>query len=58
MFHVEQRGDTVTVHYSAADRVKAGDLYRIPGHVRHKVVVFDKPAKAIDIFCPVRDEYR
>jgi len=36
----------------------AGDLYRIPGHVRHKVIVLDAPARAIDIFCPVRDEYR
>jgi quercetin dioxygenase-like cupin family protein len=38
--------------------LKAGDLFRIPGGVRHKVVVLDQPAKAIDIFCPVREEYR
>jgi quercetin dioxygenase-like cupin family protein len=36
----------------------AGDLYRIPGNVRHKVVVLDQPVKAIDIFHPVREEYR
>jgi quercetin dioxygenase-like cupin family protein len=36
----------------------AGDVYRIPGHVRHKVVVLDEPARAIDIFYPVREEYR
>ena len=35
-----------------------GDLYRIPGHVRHRVVVLDRPARAIDIFYPVREEYR
>ena len=35
-----------------------GDLYRIPGNVRHKVVVLDQPAKALDIFCPVREDYR
>jgi quercetin dioxygenase-like cupin family protein len=38
--------------------VRPGDLYRIPGNVRHKVLVLDKPARAIDIFCPVREEYR
>jgi quercetin dioxygenase-like cupin family protein len=35
-----------------------GDLYRIPGNMRHKVVVLDEPVKAIDIFYPVREEYR
>lgn len=38
--------------------VQPGDVYRIPGNVRHKVVVLDQPARAIDIFCPVREEYR
>ncbi len=34
-----------------------GDLYRIPGNVRHRVVTLDQPVKAIDIFCPIREEY-
>jgi quercetin dioxygenase-like cupin family protein len=38
--------------------VQAGDMYRIPGHVRHKVVVLEEPARALDIFHPVREEYR
>jgi quercetin dioxygenase-like cupin family protein len=38
--------------------VQPGDLYRIPSNVKHKVVVLDQPAKAIDIFHPVREEYR
>jgi quercetin dioxygenase-like cupin family protein len=38
--------------------VGPGDLYRIPGGVKHKVVVLDEPARAVDIFCPVREEYR
>src|SRR5438128_1572123 len=38
--------------------LEAGDLYRIPGNVRHKVVVFGQRTKAIDIFYPVREEYR
>lgn len=37
--------------------LKAGDLYRIPGYVRHKVIVLDEPARALDIFQPVREEY-
>jgi len=35
-----------------------GDMYRIPGGVRHRVVVLDEPAQALDIFYPVREEYR
>jgi quercetin dioxygenase-like cupin family protein len=38
--------------------VGPGDFYRIPGGVRHKVVVLDEPARAIDVFHPVREEYR
>jgi len=38
--------------------LQAGDMYRIPGNVRHKVVVLDQPAKALDIFCPIREDYR
>jgi quercetin dioxygenase-like cupin family protein len=38
--------------------LQPGDLYRIPGNVRHKVIALDYPVRAIDIFCPVREEYR
>ena len=38
--------------------LQAGDLYRIPGGVRHKVVVLDEPARALDIFQPIREDYR
>jgi quercetin dioxygenase-like cupin family protein len=34
-----------------------GDLYRIPGHVRHKVIALDQPVRALDIFSPVREDY-
>jgi quercetin dioxygenase-like cupin family protein len=37
--------------------LQPGDLWRIPGGVRHKVVVLDAPAKALDIFMPVREDY-
>jgi quercetin dioxygenase-like cupin family protein len=35
-----------------------GDVFCIPGNVPHKVTVLDKPARIIDCFHPVRDEYR
>jgi quercetin dioxygenase-like cupin family protein len=38
--------------------LQAGDLFRIPGNVRHKVVTFDEPVRALDIFHPIRDDYR
>jgi quercetin dioxygenase-like cupin family protein len=37
--------------------LSAGDLYRIPGGVRHRVIALDEPVKVLDIFHPVREEY-
>lgn len=34
-----------------------GDLYRIPGGVRHKVIALDAPVQAVDVFHPPREEY-
>jgi quercetin dioxygenase-like cupin family protein len=34
-----------------------GDMYRIPGGVRHRVVALDEPVRALDIFHPVREDY-
>ncbi len=34
-----------------------GDMWRIPGGVRHKVTTLDEPARALDIFTPVREDY-
>jgi len=38
--------------------LQAGDLYRIPGHVRHKVIALDESVRALDIFHPIREDYR
>lgn len=38
--------------------VGPGDIWRIPGNVRHKVVTLDAPAVALDVFHPIRDDYR
>lgn len=35
-----------------------GDMWRIPGNVKHKVVVLELPTKALDIFTPIREDYR
>jgi quercetin dioxygenase-like cupin family protein len=38
--------------------LRAGDVFRIPGDVPHRVRVLDQRTRAIDIFYPVREEYR
>jgi quercetin dioxygenase-like cupin family protein len=35
-----------------------GDMYRIPGHVRHRVIAYEEAVKALDIFHPIREDYR
>jgi len=39
-------------------RVTAGQMWRIPGGVVHKVVALDQPVRALDVFHPPRDDYR
>lgn len=38
--------------------LKPGDMWMIPGGVEHSVVAGDQSAKALDIFSPVRDDYK
>jgi quercetin dioxygenase-like cupin family protein len=38
--------------------VKAGQMWRIPGGVPHRVVAGSQPARALDVFHPVREDYR
>ncbi len=40
-------------HYVA----RPGDLWRIPGGVEHGVIAGDQPAKALDVFQPIREDY-
>ena len=35
-----------------------GDMYRAPGGVRHRVTPVEWPLKILDVFYPIRDEYR
>lgn len=48
------------IFYVGAEQkiLQAGDVYRIPGNTRHKVVALDEPVKAVDIFYPIREDYR
>lgn len=40
------------------DRIlEAGDLYRIPGGVKHRVIALEEGATALDIFHPIREDY-
>ena len=38
--------------------VRAGEMWKIPGGVKHKVIAGDKPVKALDVFYPIREDYR
>jgi quercetin dioxygenase-like cupin family protein len=35
-----------------------GEMWRIPGGVTHKAVAGDKRVKALDVFHPIREDYR
>ena len=37
--------------------LQPGDMYRIPGHVKHRVVALADGARALDIFYPIREDY-
>jgi quercetin dioxygenase-like cupin family protein len=51
-------GDLVFTIGGETRTLKPGDMFRIPGGVPHSVVALDRPVKALDIFYPVREEYR
>ena len=38
--------------------LQAGDMYRIPGNVRHMVTALEAAVEALDIFYPIREDYR
>lgn len=39
-------------------RVSAGDRYQIPGNVPHTITALDEHVSALDVFYPIREEYR
>lgn len=38
--------------------LQVGEMWRIPGGVEHSAVAGDAPVKALDVFHPVREDYR
>ncbi len=38
--------------------LKTGDMWVIPGGVEHMVEAGEEPARALDIFSPVREDYQ
>lgn len=38
--------------------LKSGDTYIIPGDVEHSAQASDAPARVLDVFSPVREEYQ
>ena len=38
--------------------LETGDIWRIPGDVPHSARAIDGPAVALDVFHPVREDYR
>ena len=38
--------------------IRPGDIYFIPGNIEHSVTVGSQGAKILDIFSPIREEYK
>ncbi len=49
------------IKFSIAGEIKTlnpGDVYVIPGDVLHGAQTFDIPVQVMEVFCPVREEYK
>lgn len=49
------------IEFIIADEKKVlgpGEVYVIPGDVEHEARTFDDPVKVLDVFSPVREEYK
>lgn len=51
-------GEVIFTIGGQTQRLKPGDVYVIPGGVEHSVTAGDMPCKVLDIFSPVREEYK
>ena len=38
--------------------LKPGQMWKIPGGVSHSAIAGDQPVKALDVFYPIREDYR
>jgi len=52
------QGQAIFFIGSEQKTLQAGDMWRIPSGVKHKVIALDGPVRALDIFHPIREDYR
>ena len=38
--------------------LQPGQMWRIPGGVVHSAIAGDQPVKALDVFCPIPEDYK
>ncbi len=38
--------------------VETGQMWRLPGEVPHKVIVGGQPMRVVEVFSPIRDDFR
>ena len=59
----EQLGIVISgdIEFNVAGEIKIlkpGEVYTIPGDVEHGAKTFDQPVQVLDVFSPVREEYK
>lgn len=51
-------GELTFVIGGETHQVRPGQMWRIPGGVVHSAIAGDKAVKALDVFHPIREDYR
>jgi quercetin dioxygenase-like cupin family protein len=51
-------GEAEFIVAGQSQRVGPGQMWRIPGGTPHKVIAGDRPVRALDVFYPIREDYR
>jgi quercetin dioxygenase-like cupin family protein len=51
-------GEAEFVVAGRASCVSAGQMWRLPGGTPHQVITGDRPMRAMDVFYPIREDYR
>jgi len=51
-------GEALFIIGGEEQTISTGGMWRIPGGVVHKVIAGDKPVRALDVFNPIREDYK